>query len=90
MKGKEGPPCVGIIGPTNVVLMEQMAGLLSGTLEAAADEIGVFLAQCMHTMRAAGDDGFLRCSDPIERFDVHLGHFKEKVFVQNFLLAPDM
>jgi len=44
MKGKEESQCVGIIGPTNVALMEQMAGLPSGTLEAAAAEIGVFLA----------------------------------------------
>ena len=45
MKGKEESQCVGIIGPTNVALMEQMAGLPSGTLKAAADEIGVFLAE---------------------------------------------
>ena len=45
MKGKEESQCVGIIGPTNVALMEEKAGLPSGTLKAAADEIGVFLAE---------------------------------------------
>lgn len=45
MKGKDESQCVGIIGPTNVALMEQMAGLHSGTLEAAADKIGGFLAE---------------------------------------------
>ena len=38
-------PCVGIIGPTNPALMEERAGLVSGTLEAAAGEIGEFLAE---------------------------------------------
>ena len=45
MKCKEESQCVGIIGPTNVALMEEKAGLPSGTLKAAADEIGVFLAE---------------------------------------------
>jgi hypothetical protein len=36
---------VGIIGPTNSVLMEEKVGLPSGTLEAAGDEIGGFLAE---------------------------------------------
>lgn len=38
------PKCVGIVGPTNVPLMEEKAGLQPGTLERAAREIGVFLA----------------------------------------------
>ena len=36
---------VGIIGPTNPTLMEERAGLVSGTLEAVAGEIGEFLAE---------------------------------------------
>ena len=38
------PKCVGIVGPTNVPLMEEKAGLSPGTLERAAREIGAFLA----------------------------------------------
>lgn len=44
MKRKGESQRVGIIGPTNPALMEEMAGLLSGTLEAAAGEVGGFLA----------------------------------------------
>ena len=36
---------VGVVGPTNVALMEEKAGLPSGTLEAVAAEIGGFLAE---------------------------------------------
>lgn len=39
------PKRVGIVGPTNVPLMEEKAGLLPGTLEQAAREIGAFLAR---------------------------------------------
>ena len=45
MKRKEESLRVGIIGPTNAALMEEKAGLSSGTLEAAAAEIGGFLAE---------------------------------------------
>jgi hypothetical protein len=45
MERKEGSQCVGIIGPTNVALMEEMAGLPSGKLESVAGEIGGFLAE---------------------------------------------
>jgi hypothetical protein len=44
VESKETSHRVGIIGPTNPALMEERAGLVSGTLEAAAAEIGVFLA----------------------------------------------
>jgi hypothetical protein len=44
MKGKEESQRIGIIGPTNAALMEEKAGLPSGTLKAAAYEIGAFLA----------------------------------------------
>jgi hypothetical protein len=36
---------VGIVGPTNTALMEEAAGLPTGTLEAAARELGAFLAE---------------------------------------------
>jgi hypothetical protein len=38
------PNRVGVVGPTNVPLMEKKAGLLPGTLENAAREVGAFLA----------------------------------------------
>lgn len=39
------PKWVGVVGPTNTALIEETAGLSTGTLEKAAREIGAFLAQ---------------------------------------------
>lgn len=36
---------VGIVGPTNVTLIEEKVGLGPGTLESASREIGIFLAE---------------------------------------------
>lgn len=36
---------VGIVGPTNIALIEEKAGLSTGVLEKAAREIGTFLAE---------------------------------------------
>ncbi|MCG6880683.1 MAG: hypothetical protein LJE96_16265 [Deltaproteobacteria bacterium] len=44
MKLKAASQYVGIIGPTNTVLVEEKAGLSSGALEKAAGEVGEFLA----------------------------------------------
>jgi hypothetical protein len=39
------PKWTGVVGPTNTALIEETAGLSTGTLEQAAREIGAFLAQ---------------------------------------------